>query len=102
MPYQERRKTGFQCKFSSFRRGSTEDPEDHIFMATMTTLLNFMGKNKYTFDGIIISYSKISPLYWILKDDNFQNVFKETLISPKASDGCLSDRGNFVLTTGIT
>lgn len=51
--------------------------KDHIFMATMTMLLNFIGKNKYTFDGIIISYSKIAVYIGFQKMTIFKMCLKK-------------------------
>lgn len=60
----------------------------------MITLLNFIGKNKYTFDCIIISNLKISFIYWILEDSNFQNVIDGVFTSLKTSgiDGYLTEK----------
>lgn len=56
------------------------------FVTRMVMLLNFIGKSKYTFDCIIISNSRAVFIYWILKADNFQNVFDGVFISPKSFD----------------
>lgn len=56
------------------------------FMTRLVMLLNFIGKSKYTFDCIIISNSKTVCIYWILKAENFQNVFDGVFISPKSFD----------------
>lgn len=61
----------------------------------MVILLNFIGKNKYTYDCIIISYSKVAFVCWISKDDNLQNVFEEMFTSPKASDDGYQTVENF-------
>lgn len=45
------------------------------FVTRMVMLLIFIGKNKYTFDCIIISNSKAAFMYCVLKASNFQNMF---------------------------
>lgn len=56
------------------------------FVTRMVMPLNFIGKIKYTFDCIIIAHSKTVFIYWILKADNFQNVFDGVFISPNSFD----------------
>lgn len=64
------------------------------FVTRMVVLLNFIGKNKYTFDCIIISNLKISFIYWILEASNFQKVLDGVFISLKTSgiDGYLTEK----------
>lgn len=63
------------------------------FVTRMVILLNFIGKNKYTFDCIIISNLKMSFIYWILEASNFQNVLNGVFTSLKTGiDSYLTEK----------